>query len=141
MPHGQACIEMETLNAYDAVDIIKAAGGIPVIAHPKSIGDDEAVVSLIQYGVEGLEVYHPSHTQEEKLKYKELASERRLYITGGSDWHGKNGTVRSFPANCMKRRQKSLGGRGSRKWTISWSVFRRNILHTSVCNKDPYLVQ
>ena len=44
----------------------------------------------IRYGAEGLEVYHPTHTKEDTAKYLQLAKSKNLYITGGSDWHGKN---------------------------------------------------
>jgi len=77
-------------DGYDAVDIIKSAGGIPIIAHPKSIGDDDIVLDLIRYGARGLEVYHPMHSQEDTDRYLQMAKDKKLYITGGSDWHGKN---------------------------------------------------
>jgi len=77
-------------DGYDAVDIIKSAGGIPIIAHPKSIGDDDIVLDLIRYGARGLEVYHPMHSREDTDRYLQMAQDKKLYITGGSDWHGKN---------------------------------------------------
>ena len=77
-------------SAYDAIDMIKSAGGVPVIAHPKNIGDDDIVLDLIRYGAQGLEVYHPSHSSEDSSKYLQMAEDKKLYITGGSDWHGKN---------------------------------------------------
>jgi hypothetical protein len=70
--------------------IIKQAGGVPVIAHPKSIGNDATINDLIQYGVQGLEVFHPIHTKDDITKYQQLAEDKRLYISGGTDWHGKN---------------------------------------------------
>lgn len=83
-------ISTETATAYDAIDIIQKSGGIPVIAHPKSIGDDETVKKLIRYGVQGLEVFHPTHTKSDVSKYKQMAEINNIYITGGTDWHGKN---------------------------------------------------
>lgn len=80
----------ETKTAYDAIDIIKEAGGVPVIAHPKSIHSDEIIKDLIQYGIRGLEVFHPIHTESDIAKYKESAEANHLFITGGTDWHGKN---------------------------------------------------
>lgn len=77
-----------THTAYDVINTIKAAGGIPVIAHPKSVGGDSTVLDLIRYGVQGLEVYHPSHSYLETAKYLQMATENKLYVTGGSDWHG-----------------------------------------------------
>ena len=83
-------IETEKSTAYDAIDVIKKAGGIPVIAHPKSVGNDLIVVDLINYGVEGIEVFHPIHLNEDTERYKSIAIDNKLYITGGSDWHGNN---------------------------------------------------
>lgn len=90
LPTGAEFIETETTTAYGAIDIIRAAGGIPVVAHPKSIGDDDVVLNLIDAGVEGLEVYHPSHLPVERGKYRRMAVSRGLLVTGSSDWHGKN---------------------------------------------------
>jgi predicted metal-dependent phosphoesterase TrpH len=83
-------IPTETATAYDAIDIIKKAGGVPIIAHPKSIGNDMIIESLIQYGAQGLEVFHPTHKEEESIKYRQMAEDKKVFITGGTDWHGKN---------------------------------------------------
>jgi len=83
-------ISFLTLSEYDAVDVIKASGGMPVIAHPKEIGDDNIVANLIKYGAMGIEVFHPSHSKEDIIKYKQLAESNHLFITGGTDWHGDN---------------------------------------------------
>ena len=79
-----------SLNEYDAVDVIKAVGGIPVIAHPAEMEDDEIVVKLIKHGAMGLEVFHPSNSKEDTIKYKQMAEACNLHITGGTDWHGNN---------------------------------------------------
>ena len=66
-------IPIETATVYDAIDIIKRAGGIPVIAHPKSIGNDTVVVELIEYGALSLEVFHPIHVSGDIMKYQQIA--------------------------------------------------------------------
>lgn len=101
MPAGTEFIETESYNAYDAIRIIKKSGGIPVIAHPKSIGDDNIVTDLIHAGVEGLEIYHPSHSAQETLKYEAMANEHKLLVTGGSDWHGKNSSPNVTELGCV----------------------------------------
>lgn len=83
-------IPSETTTAYDAIDIIKEAGGIPIIAHPKSVQNDEKIKELINCGVQGLEVFHPIHTEFDIIKYKQIAEANNLFISGGTDWHGKN---------------------------------------------------
>jgi len=87
---GQEFIETETTSGYDAIDIIKQIGGIPIIAHPKSIENDDIVLDLLRYGAQGLEIFHPIHSIEETEKYIQIAEENKKYISGGSDWHGKN---------------------------------------------------
>jgi len=89
-PENDDYISYGSFNGYDAIDIIKSIGGIPVIAHPKNIRDDSVVIDLIRYGAQGLEVYHPVHDREDSKKYLQMAEDNGLYISGGSDWHGKN---------------------------------------------------
>jgi predicted metal-dependent phosphoesterase TrpH len=83
-------IDTEKKTPYDSIDVIKAAGGIPILAHPKLIGSDEDIMEFINYGAEGLEAYHPIHSAEETEKYLAIAADKALYITGGTDWHGGN---------------------------------------------------
>lgn len=83
-----AYVDLSGFFPEDAIDIIKKAGGIPVVAHPKLIGNDEHVKNLIKYGVKGIEVYYPAHSENEVNKYLGLAEQYDLYVTGGTDWHG-----------------------------------------------------
>lgn len=89
-PANSNYISCQTVGAYDAIDLIKAIGGIPVIAHPKYFNNVDIVLDLIRHGALGLEVYHPTHTADDEAKYLQMARDKQLYITGGSDWHGKN---------------------------------------------------
>ena len=83
-------IPTETATAYDAIDIISKANGISIVAHPKSAGNDLIINDLIKYGVQGIEVYHPIHNKIDIEKYLLLAEENCIYVSGGTDWHGKN---------------------------------------------------
>jgi predicted metal-dependent phosphoesterase TrpH len=89
-PEGDRFTETEKATAQDAIAIIKAAGGVPVIAHPKIVHDDGIVLEMIRGGAEGLEVHYSLHTREETLKYSHMARKHGLLVTGGSDWHGGN---------------------------------------------------
>ena len=51
------------LEVEDIIGLIKAAGGTPVLAHPKLIGDDRLVEELCCRGIEGLEVFYPQHDE------------------------------------------------------------------------------
>jgi len=73
------------------VELIKNAGGIPVLAHPGLIGDDTVVNKLLDLGVEGIEVYYYYFGPRRaglNAHYEALALERNLLMTGGSDYHG-----------------------------------------------------
>lgn len=75
------------INPAQVIALIKEAGGIPVLAHPGLVGDDNIILELINAGLLGLEVYHPEHHETQIQKYLELADQYQLAITGGSDFH------------------------------------------------------
>ena len=75
------------------IDIIHKAGGLAVMAHPKLVSSDEYVVEMLAYDFDGMEVYHTKHNDDDVKRYKALAKEHNLFITGGSDYHGIPGKV------------------------------------------------
>ena len=81
-------VEDVGFEALKAIDTIIKAGGVPVIAHPAVLGNDDLVRKLIQYGARGIEVFHTDHSSSVSKKYENLAKENNLLITGGSDCHG-----------------------------------------------------
>mgnify|MGYP000889015482 FL=1 len=70
------------------IDIIHKAGGLAVMAHPKLVTSDEYAVEMLAYDFDGMEVYHTKHNDDDVKRYKALAKEHNLFITGGSDYHG-----------------------------------------------------
>lgn len=83
------------LQYQECLELIINSGGIPVLAHPKSLelSDKELLILLkemISYGLQGIEVYHSSHTLEEMNYYLEIANKYNLLVSGGSDFHGKS---------------------------------------------------
>jgi predicted metal-dependent phosphoesterase TrpH len=76
------------LEVDEIIHLIKAAGGTPVLAHPKLIGDDELVRQLCQQGIEGIEAFYPQHDEEDTRRYLEMADTYGLMVSGGSDFHG-----------------------------------------------------
>lgn len=81
--------ELET-----AVNAIKSSGGVPVIAHPMSLyismGKlEDVMISIRDKGVEGLEAYHPGARKSECYRLEELARKLGMFVTAGSDFHGK----------------------------------------------------
>ena len=76
------------LKPAEAIDLIRKAGGIPILAHPYTIKDEQSILQFIAEGIMGLEIYYPDHTQSMINFYLNLAKEYNLLVTGGSDCHG-----------------------------------------------------
>lgn len=79
----------------ECIRLILNAGGIPVLAHPKTLKLNKedfikVLENLINEGLMGIEVYHSSHTKEEIAYYTSVAEKYNLLISGGSDYHGPN---------------------------------------------------
>ena len=75
----------------EAVELIKEAEGVPVLAHPGLIRNDRLVVDLLNAAPVGLEVYYyyfGSNRRHLIIHYEKMARERGLVATGGSDYHG-----------------------------------------------------
>lgn len=72
----------------EAIELIKSSGGIAVLAHPGLIKSQTLIGKLIDAGIEGLEAYYPQHTRQQTADYVKLAAEKKLLVTGGSDYHG-----------------------------------------------------
>lgn len=81
------------LEPAEIIDLIKNSGGIPVLAHPKLIGDDALVEQLLKNGIEGVEAFYPRHDAEATSYYRDMAEKYHLLVTGGSDFHGVAGRL------------------------------------------------
>ncbi len=83
----------EALPLDEAVALIKAAGGRPVIAHPLSLYLSWGrlpgrLEEFREAGVEGLEAYHPGANKRKAERLHHLADRLGFFVTGGSDFHG-----------------------------------------------------
>lgn len=81
-------VARERLSPAEAVRVIREAGGCAVLAHPGLLADDRFIPELVAEGLGGIEAYYPEHSPETVEKYKRLALELGLMVTGGSDCHG-----------------------------------------------------
>jgi len=81
-----AYIERFKLTPVQAIETILAAGGVPVLAHPRRVL--EHVPRLVRAGLAGLEAYYPNHPEPEQEFLVNLARRHDLIVTGGSDFHG-----------------------------------------------------
>ncbi len=87
---GNGCPAFEKkvhLSPQSAFKIINDAGGLAFIAHPGNM-PEALLKDLIDAGVDGIEVFHPSHTPNKVNFYKGVVNEFFLLSSGGSDYHG-----------------------------------------------------
>lgn len=91
---GPAYVDKYRIECEQAIQIIRAAGGVPVLAHPAllDIENDQKLDALLQnlvkIGLAGIEVYYPGHSPQQIRQYTELARKYGLLMTGGTDFHG-----------------------------------------------------
>ncbi|WP_426562214.1 PHP domain-containing protein [Angustibacter sp. McL0619] len=80
-------------DAVQAVRLVVAAGGVPVMAHPMAhlrgrVVGDEVIASMADAGLAGLEVYHRDNDGAAQAHLLDLSRELDLLVTGSSDYHG-----------------------------------------------------
>ena len=82
---------MEFMSLSDAIELIRAAGGVPVLAHPvNNVKENEELLhNIVQAGIVGMEVYSSYHSPEQIQFYSMQAEKYHLIKTLGSDFHGK----------------------------------------------------
>ena len=76
-------------DAREVFEVVHSAGGTVVLAHPGHNTSHRVVMELINGGLDGMEVIHPSHDEMLESYYRSLAKQHGLFTTGGSDFHGK----------------------------------------------------
>ena len=89
---GRAYVGRYALNPIPAIGLIRAAGGVAVIAHPRADRQlwvsDEQIADLAAAGLAGLEVFHPDQSEAVRAGLLDLTRDLGLTATGGSDDHG-----------------------------------------------------
>ena len=86
---GPAYVERRKLSPEAGVALILRARGLPVLAHPLTVDDPEAmVITLKAAGLVGIEAYYKDYSAEEVRQLVRLAERHSLLVTGGSDYHG-----------------------------------------------------
>jgi predicted metal-dependent phosphoesterase TrpH len=98
--HAKYYVPTETTDTFEAIKLIRNAGGVPVIAHPLTdVGDnasrgdlpEEHFEKLIDAGLAGFEVYHREVPELAREWLLMLAAKHDLIVTGSSDYHGLDG--------------------------------------------------
>lgn len=115
---GPAYVPKPRLEPREAFDLIHAAGGIAVLAHP-AIGDMwRHIEALVPWGLDGVECWHYSHKPADVRRARQVAKSHQLVVSGGSDFHGRGGREAAVgalpvPAEClevMKQRARRYRG-------------------------------
>ena len=98
MPGAKAFVPRRWPTAEQAVELIRAAGGAPVVAHPYwDVSDPSRVEDLVRsLRPDGIEAFYPSHTKEQTEHLLRLCEELGLTPTASSDYHGP--THKTFAA-------------------------------------------
>ncbi len=85
---GSAYVPVEYPDTREVLELIHSAGGVAVLAHPFEYDSLALMEELTSLGLDGVEVYHPSHSEEKRAELLAFARENGLLVTGGSDFHG-----------------------------------------------------
>lgn len=96
---GRADVRKHETDPVEAVRLVRAAGGVPVFAHPGAVKrgktvSDQVIADLAAAGLAALEVDHTDHDEATRLRLRGLAADLGLLVTGSSDYHGARKTVR-----------------------------------------------
>src|SRR6185312_5999160 len=85
---GRAYVDRYALDPFRAIGLVRAAGGVTVLAHPRASRDilvsDEEIAGLAAVGMAGVEVFHPDQSDTERARLLALARDLGLLATGGS---------------------------------------------------------
>ncbi|MDR1387058.1 MAG: PHP domain-containing protein [Propionibacteriaceae bacterium] len=120
---GPVRADRHTPTAARAVDLIRAAGGCAVLAHPWARGAEAWIspawlAQLTQHGLFGLEVDHVDHSADQRRRLRQLADRLGLAVTSSSDYHGRGrkghplGAERTDPAVYAVLRQRLVDQKG-----------------------------
>ncbi|MGW7365202.1 PHP domain-containing protein [Streptomyces sp. NPDC054841] len=96
---GRAYVEKHELDPFDAIRLVKAAGGVTVFAHPLAVKRGEVVPEdvigrLAAAGLDGIEVDHMDHDEPSRDRLRGIAADLGLLATGSSDYHGSRKACR-----------------------------------------------
>ncbi|MEU0423501.1 PHP domain-containing protein [Streptomyces canus] len=95
---GRAYVEKHETDPFEAIRLVKGAGGVTVFAHPGASKrghtvPESAIAEMAAAGLDGIEVDHMDHDDDTRVRLRGLAKELGLLTTGSSDYHGSRKTV------------------------------------------------
>ncbi|MFI5753713.1 PHP domain-containing protein [Streptomyces sp. NPDC051569] len=95
---GRVYAERYELDVFEAIRLVKAAGGVTVLAHPQAVKrgavvPESAFARFAAAGLDGIETDHMDHDEPTRARLRGLAAELGLLTTGSSDYHGSRKSV------------------------------------------------
>lgn len=85
---GPARVPRPKFTPVEALEIVHAAGGVGIVAHPRTVNDLEGVLPpLVDAGLVGIEVYAEKYGTEHQQRFKDLVEKYSLIPGGGTDYH------------------------------------------------------
>jgi predicted metal-dependent phosphoesterase TrpH len=88
---GPAFVPRRGASPDEVIDVVRRAGGLASIAHPGLTDVDRIIPRLAAAGLTALEARHSDHDAETEQRYRNLAAQHGLVVSGGSDFHGDSG--------------------------------------------------
>jgi predicted metal-dependent phosphoesterase TrpH len=82
------------ITPLEAIEVVRASGGVAVLAHPGRLKDQTILADLAEQGLAGLEVFYGTHTAQQTAHYRAQANRLGLVMTAGSDFHDERWNVR-----------------------------------------------
>jgi len=79
---------------HEAIDVVRASGGVAVLAHPGRLKEEAILDDLAERGIDGLEVFYPTHSTQQVAYYREKARRYGWVMTAGSDFHDERWNAR-----------------------------------------------
>jgi predicted metal-dependent phosphoesterase TrpH len=89
--YAPAYVPLYKLRTDQAISMINNAGGVSIVAHVGRYKSKKRIKQLLDFGVQGFEIFHPSHNKEISRELIELTEKYGLLKTGGSDFHSFDG--------------------------------------------------
>jgi predicted metal-dependent phosphoesterase TrpH len=97
LAEGKPCaLDKLVISPEEGIGLIHRSGGKAVLAHPLLIHDDNLVRELMQFSFDGIEVWHRKQNKDDNIRYRLIADEYHLLMTGGSDFHNDEHSLGQF---------------------------------------------
>jgi predicted metal-dependent phosphoesterase TrpH len=95
---GVASVPRPKLHPVKALELIHSAGGIGVVAHPRTVDRlDDLVKQLAEAGLAGIEVYAEKYASRRRDSYLDIATRHDLVPSGGTDYHALGAVNETLP--------------------------------------------